>query len=63
MGPPAVLSFPVLTETRSPPEFAQSMLSPPLNQLRQEVNDQKSLGDLVREENKGQNLQWGEDGC
>lgn len=52
----AVCSFPVLTETRFPPEFAQSLLSSSVNQLRQEVNDQKSLGDLDREENKGQNL-------
>lgn len=52
----AVCSFPVLTETRFPPEFAQSLLSSSLNQLRQEVNDQQSLRDLVREENKGENL-------
>lgn len=52
-----------LTETRSPPEFAQSLPSSPLNQLRQEVNDQKSLGGLVRKENKGQNLQWEVGGC
>lgn len=49
----AVCSFPVLTETRFPPEFAQSLIVSSLNQLRQEVNDQQSLRDLVREENKG----------
>lgn len=56
VGLTAVCSFPVLTETRFPPEFAPSLLSSSLNQLRQEVNDQKSLGDLVGEENKGQNV-------
>lgn len=56
VGLTAVCSFPVLTETRFPPEFAQPLLSSSLNQLRQEVNDQKNLRDLVREENKGQNL-------
>jgi hypothetical protein len=56
VGLTAVCSFPVLTETRFPPEFAPSLISSSLNQLRQEVNDQKSLGDLIGEENKGQNL-------
>lgn len=49
----AICSSPVLTETRFPPEFAQSLLSSSLNQLSQEVNDQQSRRDLVREENKG----------
>lgn len=53
VGLTAVCSFPVLTETRFPPEFAQSLIFSSLNQLRQEVNDQQSLRDLVREENKG----------
>lgn len=61
--PPAVLSFPVSLKQDPPPEFAQSLPSSPLNQLRQEVNDQKSLGGLVRKENKGQNLKWEVGGC
>lgn len=61
LGLTAVCSFPVLTETRFPPEFAPSLLSSSLNQLRQEVNDQKSLGDLVGRKTKGRMCGWRED--